>query len=73
MFSCGGVNEVARQFAEMLTYCKRKNLHVVDVFFETSGIESYEKDCMNKLLDYLNVIKPSKRWCFIQEKLISNI
>ncbi len=73
LFSCGGVNEVARQFAEMLTYCKRNNLHVVDVFFETSGIKSYEKDCMNKLLDYLNVIKPSKRWCFIQEKLISNI
>ena len=22
-------------------------------FFETSGIKSYEKDCMNKLLDYL--------------------
>lgn len=73
LFSCGGVNEVARQFAEMLTYCKRKNLHVVDIFFETSGIKSYEKDCMNKFLDYLNVIKPSKRWCFIQEKLISNI
>lgn len=53
LFSCGGVNDVARQFAEMLTYCKRKNLHVVDVFFETSGIKSYEKDCMNKLLDYL--------------------
>ena len=42
LFSCGGVNEVARQFAEMLQYCKRKNLHVVDVFFETSGIKSYE-------------------------------
>lgn len=53
LFSCGGVNEVARQFAEMLQYCKRKNLHVVDVFFETSGIKSYEKDCMNKLFDYL--------------------
>ena len=43
LFSCGGVNEVARQFAEMLQYCKRKNLHVVDIFFETSGIKSYEK------------------------------
>ncbi len=73
LFIYGNLNEVARQFAEMLQYCKRKNLHVVDVFFETSGIKSYEKDCMNKLLDYLHVIKPSKRWCFIQEKLISNI
>lgn len=53
LFSCGGVNEVARQFAEMLQYCKRKNLHIVDVFFETSGIKFYEKDCINKLLDYL--------------------
>lgn len=52
-FSCGGVNEVARQFAEMLQYCKRKNLHVVDIFFETSEIKSYEKNCVNKLLDYL--------------------
>lgn len=34
LFSCGGVNEVARQFAEMLTYCKRKNLHIVDVFLK---------------------------------------
>ena len=32
LFSCGGVNEVARQFAEMLQYCKRKKLHVVDIF-----------------------------------------
>lgn len=36
-----------------LNTVKKKNLHVVDVFFETSGIKSYEKDCMNKLLDYL--------------------
>lgn len=53
LFSCGGLEEVAKQFAEMLRYCKRKNLHVVDVFFETSGIKSYENDCMNKLLDHL--------------------
>ena len=33
LFSCGGVNEVAKQFADMLQYYKRKNLHVVDVFF----------------------------------------
>ena len=53
LFSCGGLEEVAKQFSEMLRYCKRKNLHVVDVFFETSGIKSYEKNCMNKLLDHL--------------------
>lgn len=34
LFSCGGLEEVARQFAEMLQYCKRKNLHVVDVFLK---------------------------------------
>lgn len=43
LFSCGAVTEVAKQFAEMLQYCKRKNLHIVDVFFETSGVKSYEK------------------------------
>lgn len=37
LFSCGGVNEVAKQFAEMLTYCKRKDLHVVDVFLKLPG------------------------------------
>lgn len=34
LFSCGGVNEVVKQFAEMLQYSKRKNLHVVDVFLK---------------------------------------
>ena len=68
LFSCGGVNEVARQFAEMLTYCKRKNLHVVDVFFETSGIKSYEKDCMNKLLDHLKRNKTKQAVVFYSRK-----
>lgn len=68
LFSCGGVNEVARQFAEMLTYCKRKNLHVVDIFFETSGIKSYEKDCMNKLLDYLKRNKTKQTVVFHSRK-----
>ena len=68
LFSCGGVNDVARQFAEMLTYCKRKNLHVVDIFFETSGIKSYEKDCMNKLLDYLKRSKTKQAVVFHSRK-----
>lgn len=68
LFSCGGVNEVARQFAEMLTYCKRKNLYVVDVFFETSRIKSYEKDCMNKLLDYLKRNKTKQAVVFYSRK-----
>ncbi|MBR1399381.1 MAG: recombinase family protein [Alphaproteobacteria bacterium] len=53
LFSCGGVNEVARQFVEMLQYCKRKNLHVVDMFFDTSNINVYQKECFNQMLDYL--------------------
>ena len=65
LFSCGGVNEVARQ---LLTYCKRKNLHVVDVFFETSGIKSYEKDCMNKLVDYLKRNKTKQAVVFHSRK-----
>ena len=68
LFSCGGVNEVARQFAEMLQYCKRKNLHVVDIFFETSGIKSYEKDCMNKLFDYLKRNKTKQAVVFHSRK-----
>ena len=43
LFSCGGVTDVAKQFAEMLQYCKRKNLHVVDIFFDTSNINIYIK------------------------------
>ncbi len=34
LFIYGNLNEVARQFAEMLQYCKRKNLHIVDVFLK---------------------------------------
>lgn len=68
LFSCGGVTDVAKQFAEMLQYCKRKNLHVVDVFFETSGIKSYEKDCMTKLLDYLKHNKTKQAVVFYSRK-----
>ena len=68
LFSCGGLDEVARQFSEMLRYCKRKNLHVVDIFFETSGIKSYEKDCMNKLLDYLKRSKTKQAVVFHSRK-----
>ena len=68
LFSRGGLDEVARQFSEMLRYCKRKNLHVVDVFFETSGIKSYEKDCINKLLDYLKRNKTKQAVVFYSRK-----
>lgn len=68
LFACGGVTEVAKQFSEMLRYCKRKNLHVVDVFFETSGIKSYEKDCMNKLLDHLQRNKTKQAVVFHSRK-----
>ena len=68
LFIYGNLNEVARQFAEMLQYCKRKNLHVVDVFFETSGVKSYEKDCINKLLDYLKRNKTKQAVVFHSRK-----
>lgn len=68
LFIYGNLNEVARQFAEMLQYCKRKNLHVVDIFFETSGIKSYEKDCMNKILDYLKRNKTKQAVVFHSRK-----
>jgi hypothetical protein len=68
LFICGGVNEVARQFAEMLRYCKRKNLHIVDVFFDTSNITVYQKECINQMLDYLKHNKTKKAVVFYDRK-----
>ena len=53
LFIYGNLSEVTRQFAEMLQYCKKKKLHVVDMFFDTSNIKSYQKECFMQLLDYL--------------------
>lgn len=53
LFACGGVNKVAKQFADMLKYCKNKHLHIIDVFFETSALKAYERANVNKLMDYL--------------------
>ena len=68
LFSCGGVNEVARQFVEMLQYCKRKNLHVVDMFFDTSNINVYQKECFNQMLDYLKHNKTKQAVVFYSRK-----
>ena len=38
LFIYGNLNEVARQFAEMLKYCKKKKLHVVDIFAGLSAL-----------------------------------
>lgn len=53
LFSCNKVNEVARQFAEMIKYCKKERLHISNYFFETSTIKHYEKECFNQMLEYL--------------------
>lgn len=53
LFSCNKVNEVARQFAEMIEYCKKERLHISNYFFETSTIKHYEKECFNQMLEYL--------------------
>ncbi len=37
----------------MPKYCKKKNLRVVDMFFDTSGIKSDEEKFFNQLLDYI--------------------
>lgn len=68
LFIYGNLSEVTRQFTEMLRYCKNKNLHIVNVFFETSGIKSYEKDCMNKLVDYLKRNKTKQAVVFHSRK-----
>ena len=53
LFMCGSLNEVTKQFAEMLKHCQKKNLHVVDMFFDTSTITSHEKACYHELLDFI--------------------
>ena len=53
LFMCGSLNEITKQFAEMLKHCQKKNLHVVDMFFDTSTIKSQEEKCFDQLLDYL--------------------
>ena len=53
LFIYENLREVTKQFAEMLQYCKKKKLHVVDMFFDTSNIKSYQKECLIQLLDYL--------------------
>lgn len=68
LFSCGGVNEVAGQFAEMLKYCKKKKLHVVDIFFDTSNISVYQRECFNQMLDYLKRNKTKQAVVFHSRK-----
>lgn len=53
LFLYGTLRDIAGQFAEVLMYCKKKKLHVVDIFFDTSNIKSYQKECFMQLLDYL--------------------
>lgn len=53
LFLYGHFRDMTGQFADMLKYCNKKNLRVVDMFFDTSGIKSYEERCFNQLLDYI--------------------
>lgn len=53
LFLYGSLRDIAGQFTEVLQYCKKKKLHIVDMFFDTSGIKSYEEKCFNQLLDYI--------------------
>ena len=68
LFIYGNLNEVARQFAEMLKYCKKKKLHVVDIFFDTSNINVYQKECFNQMLDYLKHNKTKQAVVFHSRK-----
>lgn len=52
LFACNSMNELTRRFGEMLKYCAKNKLRIVNVFFEPSAMESYEKKCMLELLDY---------------------
>ena len=68
LFIYGNLSEVTRQFAEVLTYCKKKKLHVVDMFFDTSNIKSYQKECFSQLLDYLKRNKTKTAVVFYSRK-----
>ena len=68
LFIYGNLSEVTRQFAEMLQYCKKKKLHVVDMFFDTSNIKSYQKECFMQLLDYLKRNKTKTAVVFYSRK-----
>ena len=68
LFMCGGVNEVARQFLDMLRYCKNKHLHIDNLFFDTSNIKSNQKDCFFQLLDYLRHNKTKHAVVFYDRK-----
>jgi len=57
LFMCGGINEISTQFVVMLQYCRRKNLKVVDFFFETSGIARDNKACYDELMAYIRYVK----------------
>lgn len=68
LFLCGTLRDIAGQFAEVLTYCKKKKLHVVDMFFDTSNIKSYQKECFIQLLDYLKRNKTKTAVVFYSRK-----
>ena len=68
LFIYGNLSEVAGQFAEMLKYCKKKKLHVVDIFFDTSNISVYQRECFNQMLDYLKHNKTKQAVVFYSRK-----
>ena len=53
LFMYGSINKVSEQFIKMLKYCKNNKLNIVDLFFDTSTISTYEKEAFYQLLDYL--------------------
>lgn len=68
LFLYGTLRDIAGQFAEVLTYCKKKKLHVVDMFFDTSNIKSYQKECFMQLFDYLKRNKTKTAVVFYSRK-----
>lgn len=68
LFMYGNLNDVARQFLEMLRYCKNKHLHINNLFFDTSNIKSTQKDCFFQLLDYLSHNKTKYAVVFYDRK-----
>ena len=68
LFFCGGINEIAQQFITMLDYCRKKHMHVIEFFFDTSNIPNYEKECYNNLLDFIEHISTKTAVVFYDNK-----
>ena len=73
LFACNSMNELTRRFGEMLKYCAKNKLRIVNVFFEPSAMDSHEKKCMLELIDYLKRNKTKTAVVFYRQNEFCSI